>query len=143
MAVRSGRTGPAEGGCHAPAGSGSRPGPSTPASHPTRRTGAVVTPIFQTSTFAQSGDRSRRRRYEYSRSANPTRTALESCLADLEGVTFGSAFASGLAAEDAVLRCLEPGDHVIVGDELYGGTYRLLDQVHASGRPGLHAGRPR
>jgi cystathionine gamma-synthase len=92
-------------------------------------TGAVVTPIFQTSTFAQSGDGSAR--YEYSRSANPTRTALESCLSDLEGVTFGAAFASGLAAEDAVLRCLDPGDHIIVGNELYGGTYRLLNEVHA------------
>jgi cystathionine gamma-synthase len=97
---------------------------------PDQGTGAVVTPIFQTSTFAQSGDGSAHR-YEYSRSANPTRTALESCLSDLEGVTFGAAFASGLAAEDAVLRCLDPGDHVIVGNELYGGTYRLLNQVHA------------
>jgi len=92
-------------------------------------TGAVVTPIFQTSTYAQSGSGSEPR-YEYSRSANPTRSALEACLADLEGVTFGAAFASGLAAEDAVLRCLAPGDHVIIGNELYGGTYRLLDRVH-------------
>jgi cystathionine gamma-synthase len=96
---------------------------------PETTTGAVATPIFQTSTFAQSEPGSQPR-YEYSRSANPTRTALEACLADLEGVTFGAAFASGLAAEDAVLRCLEPGDHVIIGNELYGGTYRLLDRVH-------------
>ncbi len=96
---------------------------------PDGATGAVVVPIFQTSTFAQS-ESGADQAYEYSRSANPTRTALESCLADLEGVDHGSAFASGLAAEDAVLRCLEPGDHVIVGDEMYGGTRRLLDQVH-------------
>jgi cystathionine gamma-synthase len=97
---------------------------------PDQGTGAVVTPIFQTSTFAQTGGGSEPH-YEYSRSANPTRTALESCLSDLEGVTFGAAFASGLAAEDAVLRCLGPDDHIIVGNELYGGTYRLLNQVHA------------
>ncbi len=97
---------------------------------PEGSTGAVVVPIFQTSTFAQS-EPGADQPYEYSRSANPTRTALETCLADLEGVEHGSAFASGLAAEDAVLRCLEPGDHLIVGDELYGGTHRLLAQVHA------------
>jgi cystathionine gamma-synthase len=96
---------------------------------PDGSTGAVVTPIFQTSTFAQSEPGSAPV-YEYSRSANPTRSALEACLADLEGVAFGAAFASGLAAEDAVLRCLAPGDHVVIGDELYGGTYRLLDRVH-------------
>jgi len=97
---------------------------------PEPSTGAVVTPIFQTSTFAQrevGADQA----YEYSRSGNPTRTALETCLADLEGASHGTAFASGLAAEDAVFRCLEPGDHVIVGDELYGGTFRLLDRVHS------------
>jgi cystathionine gamma-synthase len=93
-------------------------------------TGAVVTPIFQTSTFAQP-EVGTLQAYEYSRTGNPTRTALETCLADLEGTTFGAAFASGLAAEDAVFRCLEPGDHVIIGNELYGGTYRLLDQVHS------------
>ena len=97
---------------------------------PDPSTGAVVTPIFQTSTFAQAGVGAHQA-YEYSRSGNPTRTALETCLADLEGATHGAAFASGLAAEDAVFRCLEPGDHVIVGDELYGGTYRLLDRVHS------------
>jgi cystathionine gamma-synthase len=101
---------------------------------PDGATGAVVTPIFQTSTFAQSG-MGTEQRYEYSRSANPTRTALENCLADLEGVTYGAAFASGMAAEDAVFRCLGPGDHVLISSELYGGTYRLLDRVHA--RAGL------
>jgi cystathionine gamma-synthase len=97
---------------------------------PDRTTGAVVTPIFQTSTFAQP-EVGAHQAFEYSRTGNPTRTALETCLADLEGTTHGAAFASGLAAEDAVFRCLEPGDHVIIGNELYGGTYRLLDRVHS------------
>ena len=97
---------------------------------PEATTGAIVTPIFQTSTFAQS-EVGADQAYEYSRSGNPTRTALEACLADLEGTTHGAAFASGLAAEDAVFRCLEPGDHVVIGNELYGGTYRLLDRVHS------------
>ncbi len=73
--------------------------------------------------------------YEYSRSANPTRTALEASLAALEGADVGRAFSSGLAAEDATLRLLAPGDHVLVGNDVYGGTYRLLSQVHA--RAGL------
>ena len=89
-----------------------------------------MTPIFQTSTFAQP-EVGAQQAFEYSRTGNPTRTALETCLADLEGTAYGAAFASGLAAEDAVFRCLEPGDHVIIGNELYGGTYRLLDQVHS------------
>ncbi len=97
---------------------------------PDESTGAVVTPIFQTSTFAQP-EVGAQQAFEYSRTGNPTRTALETCLADLEGTAYGAAFASGLAAEDAVFRCLEPGDHVIIGNELYGGTYRLLDQVHS------------
>jgi cystathionine gamma-synthase len=97
---------------------------------PDGSTGAVVTPIFQTSTFAQP-EVGAQQAFEYSRTGNPTRTALETCLADLEGTAYGAAFASGLAAEDAVFRCLEPGDHVIIGNELYGGTYRLLDQVHS------------
>jgi cystathionine gamma-synthase len=97
---------------------------------PDPTTGAIVTPIFQTSTFVQTGV-GVHRGYEYSRSANPTRTALERCLSALEGATSGSAFSSGLAAEDAVLRLLEPGDHVVVGNNVYGGTHRLLAQVHA------------
>jgi cystathionine gamma-synthase len=68
--------------------------------------------------------------YDYSRSGNPTRTALESCLAALEGAAHGSAFSSGMAAEDAILRLLNPGDHVLIGNDFYGGTYRLLSQVH-------------
>jgi cystathionine gamma-synthase len=89
----------------------------------------VITPIYQTSTFAQSSV-GQHQGYDYSRSGNPTRTALEDCLAGLEGAAHGSAFASGLAAEDAVLRLLDPGDHVLIGNDFYGGTYRLLSQVH-------------
>jgi cystathionine gamma-synthase len=92
-------------------------------------TGAVVTPIFQTSTFAQAGV-GVHQGYEYSRSANPTRTALERCLADLEGAGHGLAFASGLAAEDAVLRLLRPGDHALLSVDAYGGTFRLAARVH-------------
>jgi cystathionine gamma-synthase len=101
---------------------------------PEPSTGAVITPIYQTSTFAQSrvGEH---KGYDYSRSGNPTRTALEACLAALEGAAFGSAFSSGMAAEDTVLRLLEPGDHVLLGNDFYGGTYRLLSQVHT--RAGL------
>ena len=96
---------------------------------PDPSTGAVITPIYQTSTFAQSSV-GEHQGYDYSRSGNPTRTALEDCLAALEGAAHGSAFASGLAAEDAILRLLDPGDHVLIGNDFYGGTYRLLSQVH-------------
>jgi cystathionine gamma-synthase len=96
---------------------------------PDPSTGAVITPIYQTSTFAQSSV-GEHQGYDYSRSGNPTRTALEHCLAGLEGAAHGSAFASGLAAEDAILRLLNPGDHVLIGNDFYGGTYRLLSQVH-------------
>jgi cystathionine gamma-synthase len=95
-------------------------------------TGSVVVPIYQTSTYAQDGVGGLRGGYEYSRSANPTRTALESCLAALEGGTRGLAFASGLAAEDCLLHAaLRPGDHVLVPDDAYGGTYRLFARVLA------------
>jgi cystathionine gamma-synthase len=96
---------------------------------PDAGTGAVVPPISLATTFAQNGV-GKHRGYEYSRSANPTRTALETCLASLEGATHGLAFASGLAAEDALLRVLEPGDHVIIPDDAYGGTYRLVAHVY-------------
>jgi cystathionine beta-lyase/cystathionine gamma-synthase len=92
-------------------------------------TGAVMVPIYQTSTFAQDGI-GRHKGYEYARTGNPTRTALEACLASLEGVAFGFCFASGMAAEDAVLRLLAPGDHVVVPTDIYGGTWRLIDKVH-------------
>jgi cystathionine gamma-synthase len=93
-------------------------------------TGAVVPPIYQVSTFKQDGVGGLRGGYEYSRSANPTRTALEQCLAALEGGPAALAFASGLAAEDALLRTVcSPGDHVLIPDDAYGGTYRLFARV--------------
>jgi cystathionine gamma-synthase len=99
-------------------------------SEPDPTTGAVVPPIYATSTYKQDGVGGLRGGYEYSRSANPTRTALEECIASLEGGERGFAFASGLAAEDAILRaCLRPGDHVVVPSDAYGGTYRLFNKV--------------
>jgi len=97
---------------------------------PDPATGAVVGPIYQTSTYAQRavGDHLG---YEYSRTANPTRAALEACLASLEGAAFGRAFASGMAAEDAVLRAeLAPGDHLVVPHDAYGGTWRLVTRLY-------------
>ncbi|GAB2746564.1 cystathionine gamma-synthase [Amycolatopsis magusensis] len=98
---------------------------------PDPRTGAVIVPIYQTSTYAQDGvGGTREGDYEYSRTANPTRTALEQALASLEGGRHGLAFASGMAATDAVLRTLlRPGDHLVLGDDAYGGTFRLIDKV--------------
>ncbi|HRA44517.1 MAG TPA: aminotransferase class I/II-fold pyridoxal phosphate-dependent enzyme, partial [Phycicoccus sp.] len=99
-------------------------------SEPDPTTGAVVPPIYATSTYKQDGVGGLRGGYEYSRSANPTRTALEECIASLEGGERGFAFASGLAAEDAVLRSvLRPGDHAVVPSDAYGGTYRLFNKV--------------
>ncbi len=97
---------------------------------PDPATGAVAVPIYQTSTFAQESV-GRNRGYDYSRSANPTRSALEAALASLEEAGHALAFASGMAAEDAVFRLLRPGDHVITGLEIYGGTRRLIDTVLA------------
>lgn len=91
-------------------------------------TGAVTVPVFQTSTFAQDAV-GKHRGYEYARTGNPTRTALQNALAALEGASFGVSFASGLAAEDAILRYLEPGDHVVMGNDAYGGTFRLINSV--------------
>src|SRR6059036_1742168 len=95
---------------------------------PDPTTGAVVVPIYQTSTYVQS-EVGQHKGYEYSRSGNPTRTALESCMAALEGGERGLAFASGLAATTAVLSILKPGDEVAAAADLYGGTYRLLERV--------------
>jgi cystathionine gamma-synthase len=95
---------------------------------PDPTTGAIVTPIYLTSTFVQE-QVGVHKGYEYSRSGNPTRTALQECLASLEGAKHGLAFASGLAASDAVLRLLSPGDHVIIPNDAYGGTYRLVAHV--------------
>ena len=93
-------------------------------------TGAVVPPIFATATYKQDAVGAPRQGYEYSRTANPTRTALEQCLAALEAGSRGLAFASGLAAEDTLLRTVcAPGDHVVIPDDAYGGTYRLFARV--------------
>jgi cystathionine gamma-synthase len=97
---------------------------------PDPATGAVTVPVHLTSTYAQDGVGGLRGGYEYSRSANPTRTALETCLAAIEGGVRGFAFASGLAAEDTLLRALcSPGDHVVIPGDAYGGTYRLFAGV--------------
>jgi len=97
---------------------------------PDATTGAVIPPIYATSTYKQDGVGGMRGGYEYSRSANPTRTALEGVLAAVEEGERGFAFASGLAAEDTLLRSLcRPGDHVVIPDDAYGGTYRLFDKV--------------
>jgi cystathionine gamma-synthase len=97
---------------------------------PEPRTGAVVPPIFQTSTYAQDAVGEPRLGYDYARSANPTRDALQQCLAALEGGRTAVAFASGLAAEDTLLRTVcRPGDHAVMPDDAYGGTYRLFSRV--------------
>jgi len=99
---------------------------------PDATTGAVVPPIYQVSTFKQDGVGGLRGGYEYARSANPTRTALQECLAALDGGVAAFAFASGLAAEDTVIRALcRPGDHLLLPDDAYGGTVRLAHQVAA------------
>jgi cystathionine gamma-lyase len=95
---------------------------------PDRTTGATIVPIYQTSTYTQEAP-GRNKGYEYSRTGNPTRAALEECVAALEGAEHGLAFASGLAATTAVMSLLSPGDHVVAGDDLYGGSYRLFDKV--------------
>jgi len=91
-------------------------------------TGAVIVPVYQTSTYRQEAV-GKHKGYEYSRTGNPTRHALETALAALEGGRFGLAFASGVAATSAVFNLLQKGDHVVAGDDLYGGTYRLLEKV--------------
>ena len=97
---------------------------------PDPTTGAVVPPIYQVSTYKQDGVGGLRGGYEYSRSGNPTRSALEACLAAIEGGARGLAFASGMAAEDTLLRTVcGPGDHVVLPDDAYGGTYRLFAKV--------------
>jgi cystathionine gamma-synthase len=100
------------------------------------RTGGVVTPIALSTTFAQDAVGQPKFGYEYARTGNPTRHAYEECLASLEGATSGFAFASGLAAEDALLRLLGPGERVLLGDDAYGGTFRLISQIH--GAAGVH-----
>ncbi|WP_419922425.1 cystathionine gamma-synthase [Candidatus Poriferisodalis sp.] len=95
-------------------------------------TGAVVTPISLATTFAQEAVGQPRHGYEYGRTGNPTRHAYQVCVASLEGAQHGFAFASGLAAEDALLRVLRPGDSLLLGDDAYGGTFRLIDKVHGN-----------
>jgi len=99
---------------------GQRPDPTT---------GAVMTPVYLTSTYVQDGP-GEHKGFEYSRTRNPTRDALQGCLAALEGGKHALCFASGLAAQDAVFHLLSAGDHVILSDDLYGGTYRLADKVY-------------
>jgi cystathionine beta-lyase/cystathionine gamma-synthase len=98
---------------------------------PDPATGSVMTPIYQTSTYAQD-DVGQHKGYEYSRTDNPTRTALQDAMAILEGGRFGLAFSSGMAAIDTLLRLFEPGDHIVSGNDVYGGTFRLFDQVIAT-----------
>lgn len=93
-------------------------------------TGAVMTPIYQTATYRQEAV-GRHKGFDYSRTVNPTRSALERCLAELESGDGGFAFASGMSAIDAVVRLLTPGDHVLASNDLYGGTYRLFESVYA------------
>jgi len=96
--------------------------------------GAVMPPIYQTSTYVQEG-LGRHKGYEYARTQNPTREALERCVASLEGASHGFAFGSGLAALDAALKLLSAGDHIVCGENVYGGTHRLMDQIY--GRLGV------
>ena len=95
-----------------------------------QRTGGVVTPISMSTTFAQDSPGVPKNGYEYSRTGNPTRHAYEACVASLEGAKYGFAFASGLSAEDALFRQLTPGSQILLGNDAYGGTFRLIDSVH-------------
>ncbi|MBI5176152.1 MAG: cystathionine gamma-synthase [Candidatus Melainabacteria bacterium] len=95
---------------------------------PDPTTGAIITPIFQTSTYVQEG-LNKHKGFEYARTQNPTRSALEECLAALEGGKYALSFGSGLAAEGNIMNLLSAGDHVICGDDVYGGTYRLFEKV--------------
>ncbi len=97
---------------------------------PDPTTGAVMTPIYQTSTYVQAG-LGKNKGYEYARTQNPTREAWERCVASLEGGAYGFAFASGLASLDAVLKMLSQGDHIVSGENIYGGSHRLMQQVYS------------
>jgi cystathionine gamma-lyase len=96
---------------------------------PDPTTGAVMTPIYQTSTYAQKSPGTHKG-FEYSRGTNPTRKALEACLAALENAKYGLAFSSGMGATDAVMKLLQPGDEVITGNDLYGGSYRIFTKIY-------------
>ncbi|MFE8601317.1 cystathionine gamma-synthase [Archangium violaceum] len=95
---------------------------------PDPTTGAIMTPVYLTSTYVQAGP-GEHKGFEYSRTQNPTRNALQDCLAALEGAKHGLAFASGLAGSDMLMHMLESGDHVVVSDDVYGGTFRIFDKV--------------
>ncbi|MFO0601200.1 MAG: cystathionine gamma-synthase [Myxococcaceae bacterium] len=95
---------------------------------PDPTTGAIMTPVYFTSTYVQDGPGGHKG-YEYSRTKNPTRVALENCLASLEGAKYGAAFGSGCAASDMLMHLLSQGDHVVCSDDVYGGTFRLFDKV--------------
>lgn len=95
---------------------------------PDPTTGAIMTPVYLTSTYVQAGP-GEHKGYEYSRTKNPTRNALEACLAALEGAKFGAAFASGCAASDMLMHLFDAGDHIVCSDDVYGGTFRLFDKV--------------
>lgn len=101
---------------------------------PDEQTGAVTVPLHLATTYAQQGV-NQHKGFEYSRTGNPTRVALETSIAALEGATHGFAFGSGMAAEDAIMRMLQPGDNVLLGNDAYGGTFRLLDKIY--GRIGV------
>jgi cystathionine gamma-lyase len=103
---------------------------------PDPSTGAIMTPIYATSTYVQRSP-GEHKGWEYSRSHNPTRDAYEKCIADLEGGIRGFAFASGMAATSTVLELLDSGDHVVAGDDLYGGSFRLFHRVRERSA-GLH-----
>src|ERR1700712_6019485 len=93
-------------------------------------TGAIMTPIYQTSTYVQDGP-GRHKGYEYARTQNPTRDALQNALAAIENGKYGLCFSSGMAATDAVIKLLSPGDEVIAANDMYGGTYRLFTKIFA------------
>ncbi|MGL4597806.1 MAG: trans-sulfuration enzyme family protein, partial [Bacteroidia bacterium] len=97
---------------------------------PDPTTGAIMTPIYQTSTYVQESP-GKHKGYAYARGKNPTRSALEGCLAALEGAKYALAFASGMGAADSVMKLLRPGDEVICTDDLYGGSYRMFERVFA------------
>ena len=96
--------------------------------HPDPSTGAIMTPIFQTSTYVQAAP-GVNQGFEYARSQNPTRKALEEAIATLEGGNYGLSFSSGVAATDAVIKLLSAGDEVVCGNDMYGGTYRLFTKI--------------
>src|SRR5689334_17841866 len=95
---------------------------------PDPATGAVIVPIYQTSTFVQEA-LGQHKGFEYGRTGNPTRTALEDCLAALEGARYGLGFATGMGAETTLMYTFKPGDHLLVANDVYGGTFRLFERV--------------